>query len=63
MAGDEHRRHLTDLAGQQVEMGGSDLHIKVSVPPRFGRKDGSNTLKATRRCSQKPPRPNRACAL
>ncbi len=36
MAGDEHRRHLSDLAGRLVEMGGSDLHIKVPVPPMSG---------------------------
>ena len=33
MAGDEHREYLTDLASRLVEMGGSDLHLKVPAPP------------------------------
>jgi twitching motility protein PilT len=33
MAGDEHREYLTGLAGPLVEMGGSDLHLKVPAPP------------------------------
>ncbi len=33
MAGDEHKEYLTGLAARLVEMGGSDLHLKVPAPP------------------------------
>ena len=33
MADEDHLDYLTELAGRLVEMGGSDLHLKVPAPP------------------------------